>query len=244
MTAPGDAPQRKPLTAPLIQDLSARIGVGALRPGDRLPTERELMGTFGVSRTVVREAISGLRAEGLVVTQQGKGAFVSHQGARAAFRLTEADVVTLQDVVRVMEVRIGLEAETAALAARRRTDAQLAQMRSALEEIEASVEASDKSVDADQRFHRLVAEATGNGYFVELLRQFGSLLIPRARVDTFKNDPAGRREYLRRVNQEHEQVLRAIAVGDADAARAAMRVHLVNGRERIRAAFDHATDVP
>jgi GntR family transcriptional repressor for pyruvate dehydrogenase complex len=70
------------------------------------------------------------------------------------------------------------------------------------------------------------------------------LLIRRARVDTFTKDPAGRREYLRRVNQEHEQVLRAIAAGDADAARAAMRVHLVNGRERIRTAFDHATGAP
>jgi GntR family transcriptional regulator, transcriptional repressor for pyruvate dehydrogenase complex len=98
MTAPGDAPQRKSLTATLIQDLSARIADAALRPGDRLHTERELMGAFGVSRSVVREATSSLRAEGLVLTRQGKGAFVSREGARAAFRLTEADVITLQDV--------------------------------------------------------------------------------------------------------------------------------------------------
>jgi DNA-binding FadR family transcriptional regulator len=243
MVAPGAAAPRKPLTAALIQDLSARIAGATLQPGDRLPTERELMGTFGVSRTVVREAISSLRAEGLVVTRQGKGAFVSREGGRASFRLTESDVATLQDVVRVMEVRIGLEAEAAALAARRRTEGQVAQLRAAFEAIEASVESAEAMLDveADLRFHRLVAEATGNSYFVDLFRQFGPLLIPRARVDTFRHDPAGRSAYLRRVNQEHEQVLRAITAGDADAARAAMRVHLVNGRERIRAAFARAT---
>jgi DNA-binding FadR family transcriptional regulator len=243
MTMPG-APARTPLTAGLIRDLSARIAGAALRPGDRLPTERELMGAYGVSRTVVREAISSLRAEGLVVTHQGKGAFVARDGGRGAFRIAEADVVTLQDVVRVMELRIGLESETAALAALRRTEAQLAQMRAALEEIEASVEASERSVEADVRFHRLVAEATGNGYFVDLFRQLGPLLIPRARVDTFCHDPAGRAAYLRRVNQEHEQILGAVTAGDADAARAAMRVHLVNGRERIRTAFEAATRTP
>jgi GntR family transcriptional regulator, transcriptional repressor for pyruvate dehydrogenase complex len=245
MTTPAGSSPRPPreagsLPAAVTRALAARIDAAELRPGDRLPTERKLMEAYGVSRTVVREAISSLRAEGLVVTRQGKGAFVTRDGARSAFRITEADVVTLQDVVRVMEVRIGLEAETAALAALRRTAAQIDQMRSTLAELEASVEASDKSVEADLRFHVLIAEATGNGYFADLLRQLGPLLIPRARVDTFRHDTAGRSAYLRRVNQEHEQILQAIAAGDADGARAAMRVHLVNGRERIRTAFEHA----
>jgi GntR family transcriptional regulator, transcriptional repressor for pyruvate dehydrogenase complex len=238
------AREERSLTAAVTRALSARIDAAELRPGDRLPTERELMGAYGVSRTVVREAISGLRAEGLVVTHQGKGAFVTRDGARAAFRITEADVVTLQDVVRVMELRIGLEAEAAALAALRRTDAQLEPMRAALAEMEEAVEASDASVAADLRFHVALAEATGNGYFAELLRQLGPPLIPRARVDTFRHDPAARRAYLRRVNQEHEQILRAVEAHDADAARAAMRVHLVNGRERIRRAFDQAIGLP
>jgi DNA-binding FadR family transcriptional regulator len=123
--------EARSLTAAVTRALSARIDAAELRAGDRLPTERELMGAYGVSRTVVREAISSLRAGGLVVTRQGKGAFVARAGG-PAFRITEGDVVTMQDVVRVMEVRIGLEAETAALAALRRTDAQLDQMRAAL----------------------------------------------------------------------------------------------------------------
>lgn len=229
------------LTAAVIRDLSGRIERAELKPGDRLPTERELTAAYGVSRTVVREAISSLRAEGLVVTRQGTGAFVSRELPRAVFRIDQGELVTLQDVVRVMEVRIGLEAETAALAALRRTDVHVAQMRAALEEIEGNVESTEKSVDADLRFHLLVAEATGNAHFVELLRQLGPLLIPRARVDTFRDDAASRAAYLRRVNQEHDQVLQSIARGDADGARAAMRVHLVNGRERIRGAFEQAT---
>jgi DNA-binding FadR family transcriptional regulator len=246
MTLPWGGPLPRPrparnLTTSVIRALSARIERAELKPGDRLPTERELMEAFGVSRTVVREAISSLRAEGLVITRQGKGAFLARDAARAAFRIDEADLVTLQDVVRVMEVRIGLEAETAALAAARRTDAHIAQMRVALEEIEAALGSTEKSAGADLRFHLGVAEATGNGYFVDLLRQLGPLLIPRARIDTFRSDEAGRRAYLRRVNQEHARVLEAIVRGDAEAARAAMRAHLVHGRERIRAAFDRAT---
>ena len=229
------------LPAAVTRDLSARIRRGELTPGAQLPTERGLMDAYGVSRTVVREAISSLRAEGLVITQQGKGAFVPREPRPASFRIAEADLVTIQDVLRVMELRIGLEAEAAALAALRRSAAQVARMRSALADLEKSVESAEASVQADLRFHLQIGEATGNDYFVNLLRQLGPLLIPRARVDTFRNDPAGRTAYLQRVNGEHERVIEAIARGDPDAARAAMRVHLVNGRERIRAAFERAT---
>jgi GntR family transcriptional repressor for pyruvate dehydrogenase complex len=228
------------LTAALIHDLASRISRAELPPGGQLPTERELMHAYGVSRTVVREAISSLRAEGLVVTHQGKGAFVSREGPRTPFRIADAERLTLQDVLRVMEVRIGLEVDMAALAAQRRTAAHLSAMRAALAEIESSADAADRSVNADLEFHLLVAQATGNDYFVALLRQLGPLLIPRARVDTFKHDSDGLGAYLRRVNQEHEQVLQSIARGDADGARAAMRVHLLNGRERMRTAFDAA----
>jgi GntR family transcriptional regulator, transcriptional repressor for pyruvate dehydrogenase complex len=93
-SAPRPPREARNLTAAVTRALSARIDAAELRPGDRLPTERELMGAYGVSRTVVREAISSLRAERLVVTQQGKGAFVTRDGARSAFRITEADVVT------------------------------------------------------------------------------------------------------------------------------------------------------
>jgi DNA-binding FadR family transcriptional regulator len=228
----------------VIRDLATRIGRAELQPGDRLPTERELMSAYGVSRTVVREAISSLRADGLVVTQQGRGAFVSVHPRSPAFRIDETDLVTLQDVLRVMEIRIGLEAEAAALAAARRTAAHVERMRAALAALEASVDANDRSAEADLQFHLGIAEATGNAYFADLLRQLGPLLIPRARVDTFRHDPAARTAYLHRVNQEHEQVLDAIGRGDADGARAAMRVHLINGRERIRAAYERAASVP
>ena len=126
----------------LVEALGDRIRDGRLAPGDRLPTESAVMAEFGVSRTVVREAISRLQASGLVRTRHGVGSFVVGPGDEGAgFRIAPEQLATLRDVVAMLELRIGVETEAAALAARRRTAENLAALRAALEAFSEAVEA-------------------------------------------------------------------------------------------------------
>ena len=158
------APRRKPrsLALELVDALGDRIRDGRLAPGDKLPTEAAIMGEFGVSRTVVREAISKLQASGLVQTRHGVGTFAVGMGEAAPFRIRPDQLATLRDVIAVLEVRIGLETEAAGLAAGRRTATNLAAMREALDAFAQAIEAGTDSVGADFQFHLEIARATQN----------------------------------------------------------------------------------
>jgi DNA-binding FadR family transcriptional regulator len=231
--------RRRPRTLALevVEALGERIRDGRLAAGDKLPTEAAFMGEFGVSRTVVREAISKLQAAGLVQTRHGVGTFVVGLGDGSAFRIDAQHMATLRDVVAVLELRIGVETEAAGLAALRRTEQNLAVMRNALEAFTQAVEEGRDAVSADFQFHSEIARATQNEHFVSLMSTLGSMIIPRARLEPGRAAvDAERRDYLRKVNAEHESICDAIANRDADAARAAMRTHLANSRERRRRA--------
>lgn len=223
------------LAQELMSDLATRIRSGQYQPGNRLPTEPALMAQRGVSRTVVREAISRLQAAGLVETRHGIGTFVLPPGlAQPALDLSMA--TTIRDLLDMLELRISLETEAAGLAAMRRTEAQLAQMRQALVEFEEGVCKGERSIDADFRFHLQIALATHNHYFEEFYRHLGTSTIPRTRLDTSQFSPEPGQSYLLRTNREHENILDAIARRDPRAASAAMRMHLTNSRERLRKA--------
>jgi DNA-binding FadR family transcriptional regulator len=224
------------LALELVESLGDRIRDGRLAPGEKLPTEAEIMAAFGVSRTVVREALSQLQAGGRVLTRHGIGTFVVGPGKAAPFRLSPERLTTLDDVIAVLELRIGVETEAASLAAQRRSEAHLRAMRAALADFVRSVEAGRDAVAADFRFHLEIARATGNPHYAELMGVLGESMIPRARLDVPVVLTPQQREYLRRVNTEHETLLDAIACQDSDAARAAMRTHLANSRERRRRA--------
>jgi len=231
------APPRRPrtLTLDVVDTLNHRIVRGHLPPGSKLPTEAQFMAEFGVSRTVVREALSKLQAAGLVHTRHGIGTFVVAPGAGArGFRIDAEQLATLGDVIAVLELRIGVETEAAALAAQRRTDAHLSEMRTALDTFSAAVAAGRDAVAADFRFHSEIARATQNEHFAGLLATLGPKIIPRSRLDPPDALDAERQAYLLRVNAEHESIFEAIANQDTEAARAAMRTHLANSRERRR----------
>jgi DNA-binding FadR family transcriptional regulator len=230
--------RRRPrsLALELVETIGNRIREGRVKAGDKLPTEAAIMGEFGVSRTVVREAISKLQAAGQVATRHGIGTFVIGLG-EAPFRITPEQFATLRDVIAVLELRIGLETEAASLAAQRRTAENLRDMRSALNALSSAIEAGRDAVAPDFQFHCEVARATQNPHFGELMSTLGAMIIPRARLDTGSDADTvneERRDYLRRVNGEHESIFDAIANQDPEAARAAMRTHLANSRERRR----------
>ncbi|MDM0113414.1 FadR/GntR family transcriptional regulator [Variovorax sp. J22R133] len=223
----------------LVEDLSAKIRDGALRPGDKLPTESEIMQAYEVSRTVVREALSKLQAGGLVETHHGIGTFVLQPRAGGAFRLDAGDIATSVDVLAVLELRISLETESAGLAASRRTEEQLQAMRQALDDFESNVAEAGDTVAPDFRFHLQIAQSTGNPYFADIMSHLGTTIIPRTRIHAIRNQDKGG-EYLSRVNREHEEIYAAIARRDPESARAAMRIHLTNSRERLRVAQEAA----
>jgi len=235
--------RRKPrtLALELVESLGDRIRDGRLALGDKLPTEAAIMGEFSVSRTVVREAISKLQASGLVETRHGIGTFVLGLGHAPGFKITPEQFSTLRDVIAVLELRIGVETEAAALAAQRRTDHNLRAMREALDAVATAVDAGRDAVTADFQFHLEIARATQNSHFAELMGTLGTMIIPRARLAALDDRNEERRQYLRRVNGEHESIYDAIVGQDPDGARAAMRTHLANSRERRRRAQAEST---
>src|SRR5215471_18216082 len=148
----------RPLAAPslahaLVERLSAEILSGQLAPGARLPTEQDLIATTGVSRTVVREAIAALRAEGLVITRQGAGAFVAER-ARRPFRIDPAALGSLREVLAIMELRTGIEVEAAGLAAERAGLGDVRRVAAAYQAIEQAIKRGESAIDQDLAFHR------------------------------------------------------------------------------------------
>ena len=234
------AGRRRPrtLALELVESFGDRIREGRIAQGEKLPTEAAIMEEFGVSRTVVREAISKLQAAGLVDTRHGIGTFVVGLGDGAAFRISPEQMGTLHDVIAVLELRIGIETESAALAALRRKPQNLTDMRSALDAFAAALDEGRDAVGPDFQFHLEIARATQNPHYIELMGTLGSMIIPRARLNTDVDADAqvAQRSYLHRANAEHENIFDAIVSQDADAARAAMRTHLANSRERRRRA--------
>jgi len=220
------------LTADLVQALGDRVRDGRWPAGTKLPTESAIMDEFGVSRTVVREAISRLQAAKILETRHGIGTFVLGQGDGTSFRIGPAQLETLQDVIGVLELRIGLETEGAALAAMRRQPDNLQAMRAALLALAEAIRDGRDNPGADFQFHLEIARATQNTHFAELMATLGGSMIPRARLDNAEPITPEREAYLRRVNAEHENILQAIERQDPEGSRAAMRTHLANSKER------------
>jgi GntR family transcriptional repressor for pyruvate dehydrogenase complex len=236
-TPASSAPRaRRPrgLVTEIVDTLAATIRQGQLPPGEKLPTEVELMARFDVSRTVVREALSKLQASGLVETRHGIGTFVIEPPDTRNFKIAPEDFATVADVIALLELRISLETEAAGLAAQRRTPANLVQLEAALQNFKNAIPQDSDAVPADFQFHMEVARATGNQHFADLMTYLGTMIIPRTRVKTLQHVPEGRLAYLQKVHGEHESIYHAIRDQDSDSARAAMRTHLSNSRERLR----------
>lgn len=235
-------PRRRSLSLvqEVMNDLSAKIQRGLYLPGEKLPTEPEVMAEQGVSRTVVREAMSRLQAAGLVETRHGVGTFVLEPPAPAAPPDVFATNLTISDVLAMLELRISVETEAAGLAALRRSEEQLALMRRALDDFDENASQGESSVDADFQFHLQIALATGNKYFEDFYRRLGVTTIPRTRLDISKFMPEPTQTYMIRLNLEHRNILDAIAQKDPQTASAGMRMHLSSSYKRLRQAIELA----
>jgi GntR family transcriptional repressor for pyruvate dehydrogenase complex len=215
----------------VVRALERSIRTGRLRPGQRLPTEKQLGGRFAVSRAVVREAIARLKSDGFVETRQGAGAFVSARPGLLTFKLVADEPIDHADLRHIQELRAAVEGAAAELAARRRTAEDLAAIRAELATMAEAIRLGTDGSDADGRFHTRIARATHNPYlyrFVEFLdHQFSETRRPGW-------DPARHRAGKPRAAQrEHEQLFAAIEAGDARAARAAAIQHLMHSMVRM-----------
>lgn len=222
------------LVQEVMESLASSIREGAIKPGEKLPTESEIVARFDVSRTVVREAISRLQANNLVETRHGVGTFALAPQTSGNFQIAPVDFATVADVIALLELRISLETEAAGLAAQRRTEQNLQAMQDMLDAFAEAIAQDSDAVPSDFAFHMEVARATGNRHFADLMTYLGTMIIPRTRVNTPSSAPEGRPAYLRRVHGEHESIFSAIRNQDADAARAAMRTHLANSKDRLK----------
>jgi DNA-binding FadR family transcriptional regulator len=221
------------LTEEVVERIASGIRNGQLAAGARLPTEQALMTAMGVSRTVVREAVAALRADGLVTTRQGSGAFVA-DARRMPFRIDSEGLGSIEDVLEVMELRLAVEVEAAALAAERITPVRLAPIRQALRSIDAALRKGDGAVTEDFAFHRAIALASANTKIAELLEFLGHHIIPRQSIRTSLTTPAEQRQYLRRIQEEHGRIFHAIRDADVAEARRSMRAHLTRSLARYR----------
>jgi len=222
------------LTQEIAARLAAQIRNGQLAPGARLPTEHEMVTAMGVSRTVVREAVAALRAEGLVITRQGAGAFVATDAARRPFRVANDSAISLQEVLDVMELRTSMEVEAAGLAAERGSSAAKARIVKALAELERTIGRGEVAVDEDFAFHRAIAEATGNPQFARFLEYLGRFIIPRQTLRISMGGEKQQAAYLAKIQGEHRAIAQSIADGEPTKARQAMRRHLINSRARYQ----------
>jgi DNA-binding FadR family transcriptional regulator len=235
MTVVEPRQERRPkLAERLVAELRAQLASGDLRPGQRLPTESKLTQTFGVSRTVVREAMAALAADGLVEARQGAGVFVVEQPAHAFGALGSEIGRKISHALDILEVRMGMEIESAGLAALRRNSVQEAAIYEAYHDFDRLLLAGEATGRADFAFHRAIAAATNNPFYVEILDALGSRAIPCDVTSPWGTDSFLTPQYQAGLQEEHLAILRAVSVGDADAARGAMRRHLAASQQRYR----------
>jgi GntR family transcriptional repressor for pyruvate dehydrogenase complex len=194
----------------------------------RLPTTEQLASDFGVSRNVVREAVARLEADGLVKTRHGSGVFII-QDAIAPFRLQVAEAA---DIDRVLELRLSIEVEAAALAAKRH-DTNHRQVLTDLLNAMVGLTDLDERAALDRRFHRAIADASGNPLFGQFWRFLAQHW--RGRAGPSRSEPSA--AWLRATEREHEAIMVAIIARDEMAAAQAMRSHLQAGRVRLHSVF-------
>jgi GntR family transcriptional regulator, transcriptional repressor for pyruvate dehydrogenase complex len=222
------------LVSSLSTALEREILSGRFKVGDRLPTEADLSRTTGVSRTVVREAVAALRASGLVETRRGAGAFVTAQAEhpRVGPGLMRA---TLDDILSVLELRLAVEIEAVSLAAQRRTDADMADMTAILDGMAEMPRDWSRAVASDLAFHRAIAAATRNKYFVDFVNYLGEFAFPRRHLDPATSSAYRLEDHTDRIEAEHRAILEAIRSRDSALAGAEMRRHLAGSRTRYKA---------
>ncbi|OZI33420.1 GntR family transcriptional regulator [Bordetella genomosp. 5] len=220
------------LTDRVAGRIAEQIAHGTYAVGAKLPAGRDLAREFGVSAAVIREATERLRAQGLVRSRQGSGCVVLSRTGSQGFRVPAEAGMDRTQLAEVIELRMEVEGGAAALAARRRTDADLAALRGALAELGRHLDDPERGVEHDLAFHRAIGQATHNPSYQQLL-QYLNLQLRQA-VHTARSNTQRQPGLSALVHQEHEAILAAIEAADEAGAREAVHRHLRNAAARLQ----------
>ncbi|MSY59355.1 MAG: FCD domain-containing protein [Actinobacteria bacterium] len=222
--------QRTQRSEQIRRQIEEAIKDGGFQPGDKLPSERELVETFGVSRVTVREAIRSLEALGLVRVEHGKGAFVTDRRSGLGEQMSRWLQLHRDEVLELHRVRGALDELAAQSAAERQDVAAIEALVESHEKLRSAVEADEpleELVRLDIDFHVALAEASGNRLLYDLLYDLHTYLAESRRFvySTSARPPQS--------VDEHEAIVRAVIANDPQRARAAANLHIISIRERI-----------
>lgn len=219
----------------IAEQIRHDIVLGKLAPGMRLPTELQLKDMFGVSRTVVREAIAQLRTEGLVESRQGVGAFVTDADRRRSIQIGAQGPVSAHQFRDLFQLRVPLEIEAAGLAALNHEAEHLERMDAAQARMVGCPRWADEWIEADLEFHTALAMATQNEYFSLFLGYVGAHLGESMKAGRIQSALP---HIVEVTLQEHTAIRDAVAARDAMAARLAMARHIAGAAQRLGMPFD------
>lgn len=211
----------------IVDQISRMIADGTLKPGDRLPPERQLAEEFGVSRAAVREALSALVLMGLVEVRQGEGTFVRSVTQESLVNPMALMLAMERDEavgLELLEIRVALESEAAYLAALRREDEDLAAMETALAEMEAALQAGQLGAEADWKFHHALTHAAGNGLLVQVMATLRDSM--QEGIERYRTQLLRIPEQDKQLLEEHRSILEAVRAGNAQLAHDCMRDHI------------------
>lgn len=236
MSAFNEIRRNEHLPARIATEIGREITEGRLAPGDKLPTEHLLAKNFGVSRSVIREAIAQLRNEGLVETRQGIGAFATEADRRQSIRIEQHALSDIDNFRSLFQLRMPLEIEAAGLAAVYHDAGDIRRLDEALDQMTGAEKWTEQGIIADLAFHRALAAATHNEYFPLILGFIGeriNLAINTARATAVLE------EIVEVTIAEHTAIRDAVALRDPLKARDVMRYHILSAARRLDLSIDN-----
>lgn len=225
----------------IARQIEKRILDGEFPIGSKLPSERELSVEYGVSRPVVREALSQLKLDGLVEARAGSGVFVIDESNQKAFRIQPLVVEEAQSVEQLMELLVAIEVAATRIAAINRTPEDLKQIKRALIGLEYAIISDKLGDEEDYAFHDAIVIATHNPHFIALCKhlEYGARhVIRQARANTRSHLP----QLMDEVQIEHEAIYEAIQAGEPDRAGQAAEKHLRNAAARMAIYLERASE--
>ncbi|WP_264740180.1 FadR/GntR family transcriptional regulator [Cytobacillus firmus] len=235
--------ERKKISAQVLDQLKEMIKEGKFTANEPMPSENELAKLFGVSRAPVREALSVLSASGIIESRQGGRSFVKEVNMADMLGSLAIEYIPVEQVFELLEMRMIMETQAAAIAALRRDEADLEKMKMALDQFEITLTNPEAVGDlADVNFHKHLIEATKNRFMIQVMENIDDLYRKAISFSLRKNVglPAKREQ----VYQEHMSIFTAIKEQDEERAAKAMRVHLENVTKKLKVNEGEGKKVP
>jgi GntR family transcriptional repressor for pyruvate dehydrogenase complex len=219
------------------------IRTGQLQPGEKIESVQRLAENFQVGRSAIREALTSLRAMGLVEMKQGEGTFVKQFDTnQISFPLSTAILMNKDDIKNLLEVREIIELGTASAAARKRMDHHLVLMERVLDEMRGSSGNEELGEEADLQFHMAIAESAQNSLLLNLMNQVSGMMVETMK-ETRKVWLYSKQTTLEQLTDEHYSIYKAIKDKDEHKARYYMGIHLENVEEILRKYYHSAANL-